>query len=107
MGAVQKHHEKARLPQNLIDTIRVKPHILKSNGASAAVQQSTTPLGHSDLVPQVASNVVTKEEADNSSKYAALSSYLGSPDHSSDPGSPPPMLNSSRGFKVEANESSY
>ena len=70
---------------------QVKPQILKSNGASAAVQQSI-PSGPADpnLAP-ITTGVVTKEE--DSSKYAALSSYLGSPTHSSDPGSPPPMLN--------------
>ena len=68
---------------------QVKPQILKSNGASAAVQQSI-PLGPTDpnLAP-ISTGAVTKEE---DSKYAALSSYLGSPTHSSDPGSPPPML---------------
>ena len=67
----------------------MKPHILKSNGASAAVQQSI-PSGHSDpnLAP-ASSGVVTKEEVDTSCKSAALLSYLGSPTHSSDPGSPP------------------
>ena len=68
---------------------QVKPQILKSNGASAAVQQSI-PSGPADLnLAPFSTGAVTKEE---DSKYAALSSYLGSPTHSSDPGSPPPML---------------
>ena len=69
---------------------QVKPHILNSNGASSAAVQQSIPSGHSDPNLATTTGVVAKEE--DSSKYAALSSYLGSPTHDfSDPGSPPQL----------------
>ena len=80
---------------------QVKPQILKSNGASAAVQQSIlSGPADSNLAP-ISTGAVPKEE---DSKYAALSSYLGSPDHSSDPGSPPPMLSLKTASTPAAND---
>ena len=67
---------------------QVKPHILKSssNGQQQQPQQpsSATPV----------SNLTTtdNEAKEDLNRYAALSSYLGSPTHTSDHGSPPPAV---------------
>lgn len=57
---------------------------MNTSNAGAVVQQT-----NAAAPPSISSaDVPTKEDCN---KYAALSSYLGSPTHSSDPGSPPPV----------------
>ena len=65
-------------------SFQVKPHILKSS-SNGPQQPLSAPL------PVSNSTITDNEAKEDSNRYAALSSYLGSPTHTSDHGSPPPL----------------
>ena len=71
---------------------QVNPNILQSSSGVTQPPAASTAGSGATAVPLGTPNAVelpdTKEDGN---KYAALSSYLGSPTHSSDPGSPNPF----------------
>ena len=66
--------------------MQVKPHILKSSNS----QPPAGPPQPSLPAKPLSSLTTDTETKEDSNRYAALSSYLGSPTHTSDHGSPPP-----------------
>ena len=62
-----------------------------SSTTTATAQQTLPSSQNSTPVSDPSTDSIVKEVKEEGSKYAALSSYLGSPTHSSDPGSPPSL----------------